>query len=440
MSYQEPKLVHAKFVHQSGVNKGKEIEVQFNPSSLHYELTNTLDNKGHSDKTKQIVSQTSAKLTLQLVFDQTHDGQDVRQTTEKIAALAAPRKETPPKKDKQPERKVIPVVSFEWGLFKFQGVVESFKEGLDFFSPDGVPLRSTVDLTLTNQDRVFQPGSGDNRSTNLNDEKLVVPSPGSSGAADAAKKGGDAGSARDVGAANGQDSLRFSDDDALVLDFSVDLGAPVAFASGGFGIGVSGGFGLDISGGFGLDISGGFGLDFGGGGDGGAGGGAGFALGAGAAAGGRAASPAAGRPGRPAAAAPARGTRGTAAGRPAGRPAAKPAAPRVRPSALNAAPDANAPAAAAVAPVVVPFGSRASAGVSASEGAFVGLRAPDPGRARIPRLRLDPFLEPPDSAVLGTDGNAGFEIGGRAIVQGPVSLRTDVGAQSLRTRIQFDEE
>ena len=110
---------------------------------------------------------------------------------------------------------------------------------------------------------------------------------------------------------------------------------------------------------------------------------------------------------------------------------------------MNAAPDAKGPAATSgttAAPVVVPFGSRASAGVSASEGAFVGLRAPDPGRARIPRLRLDPFLQAPETAVLGTDGNAGFEIGGRAVVQGQVSLRTDVGSQSLRTRIQFDEE
>jgi hypothetical protein len=38
---------------------------------------------------------------------------------------------------------------FQWGAFEFIGLVQSFDETLDFFSPEGRPLRATVGLKLS---------------------------------------------------------------------------------------------------------------------------------------------------------------------------------------------------------------------------------------------------------------------------------------------------
>ena len=49
------------------------------------------------------------------------------------------------------------MLSFEWGVYQFQGVMESFKETIDFFSADGIPLRALVSIGLARQDKVFDP-------------------------------------------------------------------------------------------------------------------------------------------------------------------------------------------------------------------------------------------------------------------------------------------
>ena len=53
-------------------------------------------------------------------------------------------------------QRVPKVIRFEWGTFTFQGIVESYKETLDFFAADGVPLRGAVNLTLAAQDIAFR--------------------------------------------------------------------------------------------------------------------------------------------------------------------------------------------------------------------------------------------------------------------------------------------
>ncbi len=48
-----------------------------------------------------------------------------------------------------------PVLAFQWGTYDFKGIMESFKETIDFFSADGVPLRALVSIGLARQDNVF---------------------------------------------------------------------------------------------------------------------------------------------------------------------------------------------------------------------------------------------------------------------------------------------
>src|SRR5262245_9459137 len=135
----------AVFKPQSGSQKGARIQVHFNPVSLEFTITNTLKDQGNGNTKKQYVSKSTGKLSMQLVFDTTHSGDDVRVTTDKIGKFMQP--------DSQ---KIPPVILFEWGSYKFQGMVETFKETIDFFSPIGVPLRATVNLTISQQDEVFE--------------------------------------------------------------------------------------------------------------------------------------------------------------------------------------------------------------------------------------------------------------------------------------------
>src|SRR5262245_43344032 len=70
-----------------------DFKVHFNPESLQYSVQNTLKEEGKGAKKKQHVSQTSAKLTMQLVFDTTDTGEDVRVHTDKAAKLLQPFKD-----------------------------------------------------------------------------------------------------------------------------------------------------------------------------------------------------------------------------------------------------------------------------------------------------------------------------------------------------------
>lgn len=236
----------AKFAPQTGPSKGQEIDVHFNPASLKYTVTNTLE-KGRGNQAKQYVSQSTGKLTMDLVFDTTDTGQDVRTFTEKMAGLM------------QPDDKKIPaVVLFEWGTYKFQGMVDSYQETLEFFAPNGVPLRAAINMTLSKQDKVFEPSQTSSFDTQgaLTPEPVQLPPSNLSDVSQAATKAGAPSAARSLATANGLESLRFPSG-AITLDASVQFKGPAAFASGGAGGGLSIGGGIGLSGGVGLGISGG---------------------------------------------------------------------------------------------------------------------------------------------------------------------------------------
>jgi len=373
---------------QTGSNKDA-IPVQFNPMSLQYSITNTLKEEGKGKQKKQVVNQVSAKLTMDLIFDNTHDGKDVRNTTNLIAKLMDPAEGSTDAK-----KKTAKVVLFEWGAFKFQGMIESYKETLEFFSGDGVPLRSSINLSLVQQDKIFEPG--ESAADKTLPQGVDVPNGEARDATSSAAQGGDPNAGRALAAANGLESMRFPSGPAINVSASVQLGAAVAFASGGAGISASAGFGISAGAGLGvgveagLDISGGAGFGIGGGAGFDISGGAGFGVSAGA--------------GFGASAGP---SFGTSAGVSFG---------------------IEGPS----------FGSSASAGVSFSEGAFAGLRAATTQTSF--SLDTDSFLATSESVSLVTDDDATFEVGGMAGISGSASLRADVGASAdLSASIQFED-
>ena len=91
------------------------------------------------------------------------------------------------------------------------------------------------------------------------------------------------------------------------------------------------------------------------------------------------------------------------------------------------------------------IGASAEAGISglsrlsASEGAFAGLRIAPPSSSAT-TLNTSRLLPDVTSASLSTDRNASFALGGKATVQGAAGLRADVGTRGgLGGRISFDE-
>lgn len=230
----------ARLAEITGANDqtGVSITVHFNPASLQLQLSNELkDNK--NNERKQYVAKTTAKLTMELLFDTTDTGIDVTATTKKIQAFLAP-----PLPESEKARKNIPppLVLFEWGTLRFKGIIESYKETIDFFSAEGVPLRSSVNLTLSRQDQVFDEAPASNNDQTRDTD--------ASSPADLANKTNSPAATRELAAANGQENIRFGDGSPMRVNPQVQLKPPAAFAQAG----ASGG--LQLGGGGGLDLGG----------------------------------------------------------------------------------------------------------------------------------------------------------------------------------------
>lgn len=243
----------------SGSSSGDPISVHFNPTSLQHVVANTMKDPGRGNNNKQYVGQSTAKLTMDLIFDTTDSGQDVRLSTSKIAQLMKPTKAV---SSNQKDRKVPPVVLFEWGNYKFQGMVESFKETLDFFSSNGVPLRASVNLTMSQQDKVFDDPSADDTADttgSFEPDAIEVATPGNQDVTQTAAQGGDPSAGRSIAAANNLDSMRFTGGAALTLNAGAGL-----TGAAGFSMGASAGGGFDLSGGAGLSAGVGISASFGG--------------------------------------------------------------------------------------------------------------------------------------------------------------------------------
>jgi len=138
---------------------GKTVKVQFNPETLKVSFANQLvqpssggDQRG--TPARQFVGAGTTKLALQLWFDVTalppdqQTVKDVRKLTQEVAYFITPKEDKGGGKDK---KFVPPAVRFLWGSFQFDGMLDSMEESLEFFSPDGRPLRASVSLALSQQ-------------------------------------------------------------------------------------------------------------------------------------------------------------------------------------------------------------------------------------------------------------------------------------------------
>ena len=226
-----PRVALATLAEVTGNNDqtGDPIVVHFNPVSLQLAVSNELKDTANNER-KQYIAKTSAKLTMDLIFDTTGSGEDVTVTTRKIQAFLMPPAQAGQSANPQ---KPPPLVLFEWGTIRFKGIAENYKETLDFFSANGIPLRAAVNLTLSRQDQVFDEPSGSAAKSGIpaGDDTIFDAQAGS--AADTANALQKPDAARALATANGQESLRFGSGSSLGVGGGIALKGPVAFTGGG---------------------------------------------------------------------------------------------------------------------------------------------------------------------------------------------------------------
>jgi hypothetical protein len=161
------------------VQRNNKVTVHFNPESLDITFTNSVQ-KGPRNRPAQVsVTETTAKLGMELVFDTTLTGVDVRTETNALARLMDPAQQRPRRNTSS--NQVPSIVIFQWGTIWFEGYIDSYREKIDFFSSEGVPLRATVTLSMTQQQRDFQPNTDVSLPNNVTGGDLT---PGTNAAID----------------------------------------------------------------------------------------------------------------------------------------------------------------------------------------------------------------------------------------------------------------
>jgi hypothetical protein len=152
--------------------KGKDIAVQFNPDSLKLAFANQIQNnnasssggaaggsggsagggdQGSGTSGRQFVGAGTTKLSVQLWFDASAgaDGErvdDVRRLTQKVIYFI-----TPKPLENDATKFVPPGLRFSWGSFVFDGLVDGIEEAIEFFSPEGKPLRASISMSMSQQ-------------------------------------------------------------------------------------------------------------------------------------------------------------------------------------------------------------------------------------------------------------------------------------------------
>jgi hypothetical protein len=248
---------------QREIEKKTWCKVQFNPESLKVSFANQLvQPSGAGDQrgspARQFVGAGTTKLALTLWFDVgspqppgSSRVDDVRKLTKKVAYFITP-KPVPGQRDKF----VPPAVRFVWGSFQFDGLMDSLEETLEYFSPQGKPLRASLALSLSQQKIQFAfrdtgagpagaAGGGAGAPGSTPGTQPLAQAPAGStvqGLADDAGKG----DWQSIAAANGIENPRLLAPGAL-LDLNVQapqLGLELG-VEGGFGVGVQAGVGVE---------------------------------------------------------------------------------------------------------------------------------------------------------------------------------------------------
>jgi len=163
------KLQKAQLTVVNGKQQGTVIKCRFNPTEYDLETAATYatqDNPGSTASPRQFVGGEAETLSMQLFFDTTDTGEDVREAyTDALDSLLRV----------DGELHAPPVCRFTWGGgLDFKAFLESAKKQFTRFLPSGVPVRASVDVTLTEYTppATTASGVGDGESGGFSNELL----------------------------------------------------------------------------------------------------------------------------------------------------------------------------------------------------------------------------------------------------------------------------
>ncbi|MCU7802177.1 MAG: hypothetical protein KZQ96_03190 [Candidatus Thiodiazotropha sp. (ex Lucinoma borealis)] len=238
------------------------ITLDFNPETLTLKVQagEEADRGRAGRQQSQHVAKSTATLSFDAIFDTTRPNParggsgdepaspeklDVRVKTSVIAGFLQAEGDG---ENSSPRR-----VRFHWGNVIFDGLIKSFSETLDYFSPEGVPLRSKLSLSITEQDFRY--------NVDADQVQRTPATPNANQAGDLAANN-DLDSLFDLSAGAGFKldlSLDLNLQVGLSLDIGFDadikLGAELGF-NADFDIGINAGVDFDISAGAALDLFG----------------------------------------------------------------------------------------------------------------------------------------------------------------------------------------
>lgn len=123
------------------------IPVMFNPPEYQLQKTNQFAEvgiPGLGSSLLQFVRGSAQTLTMELFFDTTDLGIDVRTFTDLVIRLT----------DVNSDTHAPPRLLFVWGSLIFPCVLESVGQRFDYFNADGLPLRARLNVTLKGYDLI----------------------------------------------------------------------------------------------------------------------------------------------------------------------------------------------------------------------------------------------------------------------------------------------
>ncbi len=135
-------LQRAKLVIESPKVPDNVIDFRFNPTEYQLQKSNNFSEipiPGLESPPIQFVRGSSEKLTVELLADTSDTLKDVRDVyVNRLRALLKIRSES----------HAPPIVNFVWSKNEFRGVIDSLNVSYVLFSPEGIPLRAKLSLTL----------------------------------------------------------------------------------------------------------------------------------------------------------------------------------------------------------------------------------------------------------------------------------------------------
>lgn len=246
---------------------GKDVPVQFNPESLRVSYSNQVRWPGSGDQRGtaaiQFVGTGTTRLSTTVWFDASAnaspgDSLDVRKLTAQVAYFIEP---APGTGNAQSSTTIRPV-RFEWGTFRFDGVMESMDETLEFFASDGTPIRASVAFNLSRNRIQFLKSA--QQGTTAGSSPLT-PAPQGGSVQQMAAGQGTQDDWQSIAAANGIENPRqLAPGQLLDMSAGASVGGGIG-ASAGAGIGFSAGASAGVSAGAGVSVGGGLSAGFGGG-------------------------------------------------------------------------------------------------------------------------------------------------------------------------------